>query len=126
PGGPGGPGGPGANGGSNGGLFGLTNSNCDIDEGRQILKIAADGNYNSRAYAQWRRAANVQVVPVRVCPPTRRQLAQILRQSGKVNALQGAVAGDPLIMASLDRTRYGVGDVFAVDSSGGRLTVYVY
>ncbi|MDP3315386.1 MAG: hypothetical protein Q8M47_04885 [Devosia sp.] len=53
-------------------------------------------------------------------------MAQIFRASGKIQQLQSAVAADALIVASLNRTRYDAGDVFAVKASGGSLTVYVY
>ena len=131
PNGPGGPGGPGGSGVGGGGaaasaLLALARANCSVNEGRKILKIASDGKFSNRTAAQWRRFANVQIVPIRICAEARRQVAQILRQSGKVNALQDAAARDPLIAASLDRSNRSAGQVVAVAASRGNLTVFVY
>ena len=63
---------------------------------------------------------------MRLCPAARAQVSQILRGSPKINALQGAVAADMLISASLSRTSYDANDVFAVQRNGGALTVYVF
>ena len=104
----------------------LSAVNCSVDTGRQILQIAANGQYSSRSAASWQRYANVEIVPVRVCNDTRRQIAQILAQSRKVNGLQNSVANDPLIAASLQRAGRGPNDVFAVEASAGGLMVYVY
>jgi hypothetical protein len=132
PGGPGGPGGPGQPGGPGAGAGGgaaagrLADANCDLQQGRQILQIAAAGQYGGSAVSSWQRATNVRIVPMRVCAATRQQLSNILSQSSKVNQLHGYVAGDALISASLSRGKYGVGNVFAVERAGPELTVYVY
>ena len=97
--------------------------NCSLGDGRSVLQLASQSAVNPRA---WARAANVQIVPIRLCPQARGQVAQIFRASGKIQQLQSAVAADALIVASLNRTRYDAGDVFAVKASGGSLTVYVY
>jgi len=68
----------------------------------------------------------VQIVPLKLCPQARAQVAQIFNASGKVRDVQRAAAGDALITASLSRTRYDAGDVFAVQASGGNLVVYVF
>jgi hypothetical protein len=94
-----------------------------VNDGRKVLQLAAQGKVNTRS---WARASNVQVVPVRLCPAARNQVAQIFGASSKVQQLQNAAASDALIAASLGRTKYDVNDVFAVQSSGGRLMVYVY
>ena len=96
---------------------------CSVEQGRQLLQMAAKAKV---APQTWRRAANVQIVPVKLCDATRREVAKVLGASGKVNQLQGAVSYDPLISASLERTRYRSDDVFAVASANGNLTVYVY
>lgn len=108
-----------------GGTGGLTafDATCSVADGRRVLQLAAAARVDPSA---WRRASNIQVIPVRLCPAARQQVASIFRSSSKVGQLQAAVSGDPLIAASLDRTRYGIGNVFAVDRSGGALTVYVY
>jgi len=129
-GGNGGNGGTGGNGGNGGGGSVLVGSidgsfqvNCSVDDGRQVLQLAAQAKLNPAA---WARAANVQVVPIRLCPQARSQVAQIFGASAKIQQLQSAAARDALIVASLSRSRHDVGDVFAVDASGGRLVVYVY
>jgi len=129
-GGPGGPGGPGGNGGIGGGGTlvssiggGSMGVNCSVNDGRQVLQLASQAKVNVRS---WSRAANVQVVPVRLCAQARSQVAQIFNASGKIQQLQSAAAGDALISASLSRTSYDTNDVFAVQANGGRLMVYVY
>lgn len=96
---------------------------CSVNDGRQVLQLASQASLNPNT---WARAANVQIVPIRLCPQARAQVAQIFRASSKIQQLQGAAARDALITASLNRTSYDVDDVFAVEASGGRLTVYVY
>ena len=96
---------------------------CSLEDGRKVLQIASQAQLNP---ASWARAANVQIVPIKLCPQARGQVAQIFNASDKIQRLQGAAARDALITASLSRTRYDVGDVFAVEATGGRLTVYVY
>lgn len=128
PGGSGGPGGPGiivfGGGGSGGAGAGARfAATCSVEQGRQLLQMASKVRVNPQA---WRRAANVEIVPVKLCASTRAQVARILQTSSKINQLQGAASSDPLISASLDRTRYNSDDVFAVAASNGRLTVYVY
>jgi hypothetical protein len=129
-GGNGGNGGPGGNGiGGNGGrqlvgsIDGSFQVNCSVNDGRKVLQLASQARLRPGA---WGRAANVQVVPVRLCPQARAQVARIFDASGKIQQLQSAAAGDALITASLSRTRYDVNDVFAVQASGGNLVVYVY
>lgn len=129
----GGSGGSGGNGGNGavgpgggvrvGSLDGSVVVNCSLDDGRKVLQIASQAKLNPSA---WARAANVQVVPIRLCPQARAQVAQIFNASGKIRQLQRAAAGDALIVASLSRSRYDISDVFAIDASGGRLMVYVY
>lgn len=104
---------------------GLT-TDCSLSEGRQVLQLAASSEVSTTVIAGWQRAANVRIVPVRLCPAARAQVSQILRQSPKINALQGAAAADFLISASLSRTNYDANDVFAVQRAGGGLTVYVF
>ena len=74
----------------------------------------------------WQRSANVQIVPIKLCPLAKKQVAAILGKSQKMNLLQRAVMGDSLIMASLSRTSYRPGEVVAVQRKGGQLVVYVY
>ena len=100
--------------------------NCSLAEGQQVLQLAAQGEVSRSAISGWQRAANVQILPVQLCPQTRQQVASILSASGKINALQSAVASDMLIAASLNRSRYDARDVFAVSRQGGQLQVYVY
>lgn len=96
---------------------------CSLGDGRHVLELASNVALNPRL---WSRASNVQIVPIRLCPEARGQVAQIFNASGKIRQLQNAVAADALIVASLSRSRYDIGDVFAVEARGGSLTVYVY
>lgn len=96
---------------------------CSVNDGRKVLQMASQAKLNTKA---WGRAANVQIIPVKLCPQARSQVAQIFNASGKIQQLQNAAASDALIVASLNRTRYSAGDVFAVEARGGNLTVYVY
>jgi len=128
-GGAGGNGGVGGNGiGTNGRVLvgsidGSVQVNCSVNDGRQVLQLASQAKLNP---GSWQRAANVQIVPVKLCPQAHAQVARIFNASGKIQQLQRAAAGDMLITASLNRTRYDVNDVFAVQAGGGRLMVYVY
>lgn len=106
-----------------GSIDGSYQVNCSVNDGRKVLQLASQAKVNP---GSWQRAANVQVIPIKLCPAARNQVAQIFNASGKIMQLQRAAAGDMLITASLSRTRYDVNDVFAVQASGGRLVVYVY
>jgi hypothetical protein len=125
----GGGGGNGGNGGNDDGrvrVGSIDNSftvNCSVNDGRQALQLASQTKFQPTS---WGRAANVQIVPIKLCPQARLQVAQIFNASSKILLLQSAAAQDALIVASLNRTRYDVNDVFAVQASGGSLTVYVY
>lgn len=130
-------GGTGGNGGSGGGTVILVGTGgggggfgspgqCSLDMGQQVLQLAANGKVSRSVIAGWQQAANVQVVPVKLCATTRQQVARILGASSKVQLLQGAAAADVLISASLSRTRYDAGDVFAIERRGDSLTVYVF
>ena len=100
--------------------------NCAVNNTRQLLQIAAAGKLSGAEIKAWMRAANVQVVPIKLCPAAKKQVAQILAKSKKINLLRRAVMSDALITASLGRTRYDAGDVIAVQRKGGQLVVYVY
>ncbi|MDB5541498.1 MAG: hypothetical protein JWQ89_3225 [Devosia sp.] len=100
--------------------------NCAANNARQLLQVAAAGKINAAEIKAWMRAANVQVVPIKLCPAAKKQVAQILSRSQKINLLRRAVMSDALISASLGRTRYDAGDVVAVQRKGGQLVVYVF
>ena len=137
-GGGGGGNGPGGNGNGNGagngngrilvGSLGGANFviNCAVNNTRQLLQVASAGKISAAEIKAWMRAANVQVVPIKLCPAAKKQVAQILAKSKKINLLRRAVMSDALITASLGRTRYDAGDVVAVQRKGGQLVVYVY
>lgn len=124
PGGPGTPGKPvlvGSLGG--GGTFVI---NCTVNNTRQLLQVAAASKISAAEIKAWMRAANVQVIPIKLCPAARKQVAALLAKSQKINLLRRAVMSDALITASLARTSYDAGDVIAVQRKGGQLVVYVY
>lgn len=112
-------------GGGGGGGFGAS-ARCVGADGRQVLQLAARQTVNRSTISSWRRASNVQIVPIRLCPNIRRQVAAALDSSSKVNAIRGAAHSDALINASLSRTNYSARNIFAVQRSGSQLTVYVY
>ena len=107
-------------------IFGAAGATCVGADGRQVLQIAGRQRVTNSAISGWQRASNVQVVPIRLCPNVKRQVAAALSGSSKVNMLRRAANADALINASLNRTRYNAGDVFAVQRSGSQLTVFVY
>ena len=130
PGAPDGPGNPQAPGGpilvgalGGGDTFTIT---CAVDNSRQLLELAASGAVGDAEVRAWQRVSNVQVVPIRLCPDARREVAQILARSDKVERLHRAVAADQLVMASLGRSSHDVDDVVAVHRQQGQLVVYVY
>lgn len=100
--------------------------NCTVNNTRQLLQVAAAGKVSGAEIKAWMRAANVQVVPIKLCPAAKKQVAALLAKSQKINLLRRAVMSDALITASLGRTRYDAGDVVAVQRKGGQLVVYVY
>jgi len=100
--------------------------NCTVNNTRQVLQVAANGKIDAAEIRAWQRSANVQIVPMKLCPAARKQVAAILSKSPKMNLLQRAVMADALIAASLGRTKYDAGDVVAVQRKGGQLVVYVY
>lgn len=99
--------------------------NCSIAQGRQALELAAKAKFSRSSVADWQRASGVQVVRVTLCPEARLQVTQIFNASGKIQGLHQAVAGDMLIMASLQRAGRDADDVFAVQRNGSQLIVYV-
>lgn len=128
PNGPGGPGGPGGRPVLVGSLGGGNTFviNCTVNNTRQLLQVAAAGKISGAEVKAWMRAANVQVVPIKLCPAAKKQVAALLAKSKKINLLRRAVMSDALITASLGRTSYDAGDVVAVQRKGGQLVVYVY
>jgi hypothetical protein len=98
---------------------------CSVNQGRGVLELATKARFTRSSPADWRRASGVQIVPVKLCPAARLQVTQIFNASGKIQSLHQAVAGDMLIMASLQRAGRDAGDVFAVQRNGSQLIVYV-
>lgn len=99
---------------------------CSLGDGRQVLAMASDGTVGRNAVSGWQRASNVQIRPMRMCPDADRQVHRVLDASDKMILLHSLVARDPLIMASLQRTRFDQDDVFAVERRGNMLLVYVF
>jgi hypothetical protein len=124
PNGPGRPGGPGVNSWyPNLADLGAACRNVDI---RGIAAIMQGGHYSRGTLSQWRHAANVQVVPIKMCAALRRDIHNVAARNGNMQMVQQLAAADPLVSASLDRTRYGAGNVLGVGQANGTLTVYVY
>jgi hypothetical protein len=99
---------------------------CAVNNARYLLQVAANGKISAAEIRAWQRFANVQIVPIKLCPPAKKQVGAILGKSQKINLLRRAVMSDNLIMASLSRTRYKATDVVAVERKSGQLVVYVY
>lgn len=97
--------------------------NVDI---RGIAALMQSGHYNRYTLFRWRHASNVQVVPIRTCAALRRDIRIAAARNGNVQMVQQLAAADPLVSASLGRTRYGAGNVLGVGQANGMLTVYVY
>lgn len=100
--------------------------NCTVNNTKQLLQVAAAGKISGAEIKAWMRAANVQIVPIKLCPAAKKQVAALLAKSQKINLLRRAVMADALITASLGRTSYDANDVVAVQRKGGQLVVYVY
>jgi hypothetical protein len=99
---------------------------CAVDNAKTLLQVAAQGKVTASEVKAWQRAANVQVIPIELCPDARAVIAKLLGKSQKIQLLQRAVTMDNLIMASLSRTKYDAQDVVAVQRRSGQLVVYVY
>jgi hypothetical protein len=106
--------------------LGFGNGACSVSKARDLLEAAAARAYPRNISQHWRGATTVKVVPVRLCASTRKQVEQILAMSTKVNALQTAIMRDRGVSSALSTTSYDANNVFAVDKSGNRVTVYVY
>lgn len=74
----------------------------------------------------WDRASTIQLVPLKVCPAVRKDMARALAIDPDYRHLVSAVARDPLVSETLRRTRYQPGHVLAVQRSGDMLRVYVF
>lgn len=128
------PGNPG-NGGGNGG---------GVGNGGVAPNLSASANGNAPACAgtspreverliqgtqiggSWQRASNVEIRRVELCPEMRSWLGAALTSSGLGSSLRSAIQNDSLLSASLDRSSYNAGRVFAVHQRGNQLTVFVY
>lgn len=99
---------------------------CAVNNTKTLLQVAVNGKLTASEIKAWRRAANVQIIPVKLCPQAKSQIAKLFARSKKILLLQRAVTTDDLIMASLNRTSYDARDVAAVQRRGGQLVVYVY
>ncbi|WP_127142948.1 hypothetical protein [Pelagibacterium montanilacus] len=128
-GGPGGPGGPGdpmmpggpGGVGSGGGQFG---PNCDVADASALLAAISQANYSRQTIAQWSSAANVQLIQVQHCPELEAQIRAAASANDRQSLLWG-ISNDPLIQASLDRSRVSPQSVVLVQSNGGALNVYL-
>ncbi len=91
-----------------------------------IAALLQNRGYSARTLYSWRRAANVQLVPIKMCAQLKAGIRRAAANNGTIRSVQTLAASDPLISASLGRTRYGVANVLGVDQSNGMLSVYVY
>jgi hypothetical protein len=107
-------------------IAGFGGAACAGQDPRAIGRLLQSRSYNRGQLNSWHRAANVQVVPIRLCSQLRAAVRQQLAGNNAVAMVQNLAAADPLISTSLSRTRYGAGNVLAVDQANGTLTVYVY
>jgi hypothetical protein len=103
--------------------LGASCRNADI---RGIAAVMQRGHYNKHTLYRWRHAANIQVVPLKTCAALRRGIRKAVAQDGNIQMVQQLAAADPLVSASLERTRYRANNVLGVGESHGTLTVYVY
>lgn len=101
---------------------GTSGAQCNGISGTELQRLMSA----TRLDGSWQRASNVSVRRVQICPELQTQLSAALASTGLGSSLQMAVRSDPLLSASLSRTRYDAGRVFAVQQQGNRLTVYVY
>jgi hypothetical protein len=99
---------------------------CNGAAPQAISQLLQRQNYSASALNNWRRASNVRIVPIKLCPVVRHNVSRAVAMNGNVGLVQSYAAADPLISASLSRARYGAGNVLAVDQSKGMLTVFVY
>lgn len=98
---------------------------CFSPDSGQIAHLLGRNSYGGSVTASWQGAGEVSIVPVNICPDARPRLAAAIDADANVTTMQSAVASTARINARLG-TQYQADDVLAVDSSGGRLTVYVY
>lgn len=104
------------------GALACTNRNSP----QAIAQLLQHHRYGSNTPGAWRHAANVQLVPIKLCAQLRASVRAAAAADRNVALVQNLAASDPLISASLSRGRYNAGNVLAVDQSNGLLTVYVY
>lgn len=103
--------------------IGIANPACSLREGRQVISLASRTQLNR---ALFQHVGAVQVVPVRLCGPTRAKIAAAFGRSDKIQLLQRAIAGSAELSAQINGSGHSAGDVFAVSRNGPQLTVYVF
>lgn len=108
-------------GGSSSSGSGPSGPSCAGMSSSQLISL-----FESTRVRGWNRASDVRLVPIRVCPELRRQVAQWLANNRDYHRMIGAVASDALINAALSRSRYQPGHVLGVQHSGNSLTVFVF
>jgi len=130
-GGPGdGPGdGPGGGDGNGGGLFGngsgsgSSGTECAGNDPRRVIHLF---NRTRILPQNWARYSNVEILPLRLCPQDRSAVASAINASPKANQMRRYVSSDPLLSVALQRRSYSASNVYAVDTSGRSLRLYVY
>lgn len=94
---------------------------CAGTSSAQLLQI-----FENTSLRGWSRAKSIQLIPIKLCPNIRGQLAAYLAANRAYHTLVRAVADDALIHAALSRTRYQPGHVLGVVQSDNALLVYVF
>jgi len=114
-------------GGGGGGMMGMLGGagGACISNSAGLVRLLHT-RYDASMMGVWNRAGSVRLIPIRLCPQLRAQLARAAAGSGDIAFLRGVAAAFPAISSTLARGRYGANNVIGMDAAGGVLSVYVF
>jgi hypothetical protein len=99
---------------------------CVSKTNKSALSFAAHQHYTNSEVRSWSGASRLEVMPIGMCASARQAVSKAIPRTPNIVALQGAVAGQPIIANSLEQRHYQANDVLAVQKRGKTLAVYVY
>jgi hypothetical protein len=94
---------------------------CFTPNNQQISHLVQSRDYSNAA--SFRRAGQVQVIPVNLCKTARAKINNILANDGNVAMLRSALSSHRGVMNAVGGD---VGSILAAQKNGSTLTVYVY
>ena len=108
--------------GGGGGGFGM-NRACNVNDAKQVVAQVKQMQLNRAVLAN---VKGIKVVKVRLCADLKAKVVHAVIASKKVQVLQRVLGGSSKMVAELQRSGAGVGNIYAVGRSGAQLTVYSF